>query len=252
MNKIDLNSDLGESFGRYSCGNDYEIIKIISSANIACGFHAGDPLVMEQTVKFALNEGIAIGAHPGLPDLMGFGRRNMELTLEEARSYLIYQIGALDGFVKALGGKVQHVKPHGALYNMAASDYNLARAIAEAIYDINSELVLVGLANSELIRAGEDVGLKVANEVFADRAYTKEGKLLSRRESGAIIEDNDLVAKRVLKMVIENKVKAITGEEIEIKADTICVHGDTVTALALVEQINQTLGENDIEVAPFL
>ncbi|PRX19717.1 UPF0271 protein [Orenia metallireducens] len=252
MRKVDLNSDLGESYGRYSCGNDYEVIKRISSANIACGFHAGDPVVMEKTVKFALEEGVAIGAHPGLPDLMGFGRRRMEVSLEEVRAYLIYQVAALDGFVKTLGGKLQHVKPHGALYNMAASDYNLARAIAEAIYNLNSELVLVGLANSELIKAAEDVGLRTANEVFADRAYTSDGKLLSRREVGAVIEDGNVIAKRVLKMIVENKVETITGEEIEIKADTICVHGDTEAALALVEQINQTLDENDIEVAPFL
>ncbi|OCL26907.1 lactam utilization protein LamB [Orenia metallireducens] len=252
MKKIDLNSDLGESFGRYSCGNDYEIIKRISSANIACGFHAGDPVVMEQTVSFALKEGIAIGAHPGLPDLMGFGRRRMNISLKEARAYLIYQIGALDAFVKALGGRLQHVKPHGALYNMAASDYNLARAIAEAIYDVNSELILVGLANSQLIKAGEEVGLRVANEVFADRAYTNDGKLVSRRELGAVIKDSSLVVGRVLNMVLDNKVETIEGNEVEINADTICVHGDTESALALVEQLNQALEENNIEVVSLL
>jgi len=174
---VDINSDLGESFGRYKIGNDELVIQQVTSVNIACGFHAGDPLVMEKTVRFALENGVAVGAHPGFPDLMGFGRRKMSISPEEAGAYIIYQVGALNGFMKALGGKMQHVKPHGAFYNMAAADYRLARAIAEGIYAVDSDLIIMGLAGSQLIKAGQDVGLRTASEVFADRAYTIEGTL---------------------------------------------------------------------------
>ncbi|GAB6100524.1 5-oxoprolinase subunit PxpA [Halanaerocella petrolearia] len=248
--KIDLNSDLGEDFGRYTLGNDEEIIKRITSANIACGFHAGDPLVMEETIEFALENKVGIGAHPGLPDLMGFGRRKMELTSKEVRAYLIYQVGALNGFIRSTGGKLQHVKPHGALYNMAADDYQLARAVAEAVYDIDSDIILVGLAGSELIKAGRELGLRTANEVFADRAYTSEGRLVSRNQPNAVIEDEELVVKRVLKMVTENKVTTIEGTEIDLEADTICVHGDNKAALNLVDKLESALEQAGIDIMP--
>lgn len=245
---VDLNSDLGESFGSYKIGNDDAVMKFVTSANIACGFHGGDPLVMEETVKKALENNVAIGAHPGFPDLMGFGRRNMSVTPQEAKAYIIYQVSALNGFIKALGGKMQHVKPHGALYNMAAVDQKLARAIAEGVYAIDSGLILMGLAGSELIRAGVEIGLSTACEVFADRAYTPAGTLVPRGVPGAVIHDKKEAAARVLEMVLEGKVTSIEGEEISIKADTICVHGDNQEALELVCSIRKTLREAGVEV----
>lgn len=250
MPKIDLNSDLGESYGPYTIGNDDEVLKHVTSVNIACGFHAGDPQVMEKTVEKALENNVAIGAHPGLPDLRGFGRRPMLISPEEAKAYIIYQIGALDGFVKALGGKMQHVKPHGALYNMAAEDYKLARAIAEAVYLVDSELILMGLAGSELIRAGKDVGLQTASEVFADRRYTKEGKLVSRTEKNAVIEDKDEAVSQIIDIVQNGKIKTVDGSEINIEADSICVHGDNAEAVELVKYLRETLLKLNISIQP--
>lgn len=239
--RVDLNSDLGESFGSYKIGNDQAVLQYATSVNIACGFHAGDPVVMEETVREALANKVAVGAHPGFPDLMGFGRRNMSLSAREAKAYIIYQISALNGFIKAQGASMQHVKPHGALYNMAAKDYNLARAIAEGVYEVDNELILMGLSGSELIRAGQEVGLDTASEVFADRAYTAEGALVSREVAGALIYDEKEAASRVLEMVIHGRVTAISGEKINIKADTICVHGDNQQALELVNSIREAL-----------
>lgn len=246
--RVDINSDLGESFGSYKIGNDEEVLKYVTSANIACGFHAGDPLVMEKTVKTALENGVAVGAHPGFPDLMGFGRRNMSVTPEEARAYIIYQVGALNGFIKACGGKMQHVKPHGALYNMTAKDYRLARAIAEGVYSVDSELILMGLAGSQLIKAGQDVGLATASEVFADRAYTSEGALVPRGTPGAVIHDSELVIKRVLRMVSEGRVQSLDGNDIEIKADTICIHGDNKEAVVFAASIRDALLKAGVEL----
>lgn len=249
MMRVDLNSDLGESFGSYKIGNDEEVIRFVSSVNIACGYHAGDPLVMENTVKKALADNVAVGAHPGFPDLMGFGRRNMHISPKEAKAYVIYQVSALNGFVKMLGGRMQHVKPHGALYNMAAKDYQLARAIAEGVYAVDSELVLMGLAGSELIRAGEDTGLCTASEVFADREYSSDGTLVPRGTQGAVIHDKEKAASRVLGMVLDGKVTAINGEIINIKADTICVHGDNQEAVNLVIQIRKVLQEAGVQIS---
>lgn len=248
MNQVDLNSDLGESFGNYRIGNDEAVLKYVTSVNIACGFHAGDPLVMEETVRTALKNNVAVGAHPGFPDLMGFGRRNMHISPSEAKAYIIYQVSALNGFVKMLGGKMQHVKPHGALYNMAAKDYNLARAIAEGVYAVDNELIIMGLAGSQLIRAGEDIGLLTASEVFADRAYTSEGTLVPRGIKGAVIHDKETAAARVLGMVQHGKVTTYDGQDISIKADSICVHGDNKEAEELVTYIRKTLKESGIEV----
>lgn len=248
MYQVDLNSDIGESFGNYNLGLDEEVAKYISSANIACGFHAGDPNVMEKTVKTAISENVSIGAHPGYPDLMGFGRRNINVSANEVKNYIKYQIGALWAFAQSSGIKLQHVKPHGAMYNMAAKNKELAKAIAEGIYEVDSDLILVGLANSELIRAGLEVKLKVANEVFADRAYNTDGTLVPRGKEGAVIHDTDIAIKRVIKMVKEGKVKTITGEEINIKADTICVHGDNPQAVDFVNNIKKTLENEGIQI----
>lgn len=250
MYKVDLNSDIGESFGDYKLGLDEEVAKYISSANIACGWHAGDPMIMDKTVEIAIKENIAIGAHPGYPDLMGFGRREMKITSEEAKCYIKYQIGALWAFAKSKGVKLQHVKVHGAFYNMAANNKDLSEAIAQAIYEVDKDLILVGLANSEMIKEGKKVGLKVANEVFADRAYNTDGTLVSRKKEGAVIHDKDVAIARVVRMVKEGKVTAITGEEIDIQADSICVHGDNPQAVYFVEAIRKTLEDEGVEVIP--
>lgn len=250
MLKVDLNSDIGESFGDYKLGIDEEVLRYISSANIACGFHAGDPLIMDKTVEMAVNENTAIGAHPGFPDLMGFGRREMKITAEEAKCYIKYQIGALWAFAVSKGVKLQHVKVHGAFYNMAAKDVELSQAIAEAIYEVDKDLILVGLANSEMIKAGIKANLKVANEVFADRAYNKDGTLVPRKKEGAMIHDEDEAISRVVRMVKEGKVTSITGEDINIQADTICVHGDNPRAVAFVKKIKNALQSEGVEVVP--
>ncbi len=250
MGKIDINSDIGESFGVYQLGMDEEILQYVSSVNIACGWHGGDPMVMKKTVELAVKHGVEIGAHPGLPDLMGFGRRVMNITSEEAKAYMMYQIGALKAFVEAADATMQHVKPHGALYNMAAKDRTLSLAIAEAVKVVDPDLVLVGLSSSYLVEAGEEVGLKVAREVFADRAYSRDGSLVPRSEKGAMIEDEDLAVRRVVRMIKEDKVKAITGEDITLRGDTICVHGDNKKALEFVKKIRAALEKEEIQIAP--
>jgi UPF0271 protein len=238
---IDLNCDLGESFGRYSLGNDEKLLEYVTSVNIACGFHAGDPIVMEKTVKMAVNKGVAIGAHPGYLDLMGFGRRDMSISNEEARAYIIYQIGALKSFVEINGGRLQHVKPHGALYNAAAKDYWLARAMADAIYKIDKNIIFMGLANSTMLQAAVHAGLRTAHEVFADRAYKRDGTLVSRQEEGALIYDVDCCAERVLGMLTEGKVRAKCGTDIDVKADSVCIHGDNDKAVEFVKAIRERL-----------
>ena len=241
---VDLNSDLGESFGNYTIGMDEEILKYVSSANVACGWHAGDPMVMEKTVALAK----AVGAHPGFPDLMGFGRRNMAVTPEEAKAYVKYQLGALSAFTKSHGMTIQHVKPHGAIYNMAAVDEKLARAMCEAVYEVDPDIIFMGLAGSKMISAAEAVGLRAASEVFADRAYNDDGTLVSRKLPGAMIKDEELAIKRVVRMVKEGKVTSINGNDIAIKADSICVHGDNPKALAFVKNIRETLISEGVEI----
>ncbi len=223
---VDLNSDLGESFGNYTLGMDEEILKYVSSANVACGWHAGDPVVMEKTICLAKEFGTAVGAHPGFPDLMGFGRRNMAISQEEAKAYVKYQLGALMAFTKSKGMEIQHVKPHGAIYNMAAVDETLARAMCEAVYEVDPDIIFMGLAGSKMISAAEAVGIRAASEVFADRAYNDDGTLVSRKLPGAVIKDKDLAIRRVIRMVKEGKVETINGRDIAIRADSVCVHGD--------------------------
>jgi len=251
--RIDLNCDMGESFGAYKLGLDEEVIKYITSANIACGWHAGDPLVMDKTVKMAAENGVGIGAHPGYPDLLGFGRRNMDCLPEEIRDYIVYQIGALQAFCAAHGTRLRHVKPHGNLYLTAVEVETVARAVAEAIVSVNSGLMYVALAGAKgelMTRIGQEVGLKVVYEAFPDRTYTPEGTLVSRRQPGAVIKDPDKVAERALKMAKEGKVIAADGSEIILVAQTLCVHGDTPGAVAMVKRIRETLQAEGIEVKP--
>ena len=248
MYRVDLNSDLGESFGRYTLGMDDKIIPLISSANVACGYHASDPVVMDKTVAMAARAGIGIGAHPGFPDLMGFGRRNMVVSPEEAKAYTLYQLGALDAFCRAHGAKLQHVKPHGAMYNMAAKDYQMSKAICEAVREFDDSLIVLALSGGETAKAAADLGLRVALEVFADRAYEEDGSLVNRGKAGAMITDEDEAIARVIRMVKAQKVTAITGKDIHIRADSVCVHGDGVKALAFVEKIREAMGKEDVEI----
>lgn len=250
MTRVDLNCDMGESFGTYKLGLDEEVAKFISSANVACGFHASDPAVMSKTVKILKENNVKIGAHPGFPDLIGFGRRNMNVSPSDAKAYIQYQIGALWAFCKANDLPLQHVKPHGALYNMAGKDYALSKAICEGISEVDSSLILLGLSGSQMLKAAEDIGLKCAKEVFADRAYEEDGSLVARTKEGAMITDEDEAIARVIGMVKYGKVKALTGKEIEIQADSVCVHGDGVKALEFVKKIRAALISEGIEIAP--
>ena len=248
MYKVDLNCDLGESFGNYKIGCDDEVIPFISSANIACGFHASDPVVMDKTVEMAKRCGISVGAHPGFPDLMGFGRRKMDITPHEAKVMLQYQIGALDAFCKAHNIKMSHVKPHGALYNMAGKDIELSLAICEGIKSVNPNLILLGLSGSKMIEAAKMTGIKYASEVFADRAYNDDGSLVDRKKNGAVITDEDEAIKRVIQMVKEGRVKSINGNDIKIEAQSICIHGDNIKALEFAKKIRHSLEYENIEI----
>ena len=246
--QIDLNCDLGEAFGNYSFGGDKDIIPLITSANIACGFHAGDENVMNETIQLAKENNVGIGAHPGLPDLQGFGRRKMDIKPKEIYNLVVYQLGALNGFCKIHGTRINHVKPHGALYNMGAKNKEIAQAIAQAVYDFDKSLVLVGLSNTLLISEAEALGLRTASEVFADRRYEDDGQLVSRQESDATITNTDEALQQVLKMVTENKVVSKNGKKIDLKADTICVHGDGAHALDFVTQIRKKLTKEGIDI----
>jgi 5-oxoprolinase (ATP-hydrolysing) subunit A len=246
--RIDLNCDMGESFGAWKMGTDEAIMPYITSVSIACGFHGGDPDTMRRTVEGALRHGVAVGAHPGFPDLIGFGRRDMNVTPDEARNFVLYQVGALSAFVRAQGAKLSHVKPHGALYNRAARDAQLASAIVLAVKEFDPSLVFIGLANSELTRSGERIGLRVANEVFADRTYQPDGTLTSRRLPHAMVKDPREAAARVVRMVREGKVKTVDGQDYSVRADTVCIHGDTPGALEFAQTVRQELEEAGIEI----
>jgi UPF0271 protein len=251
--QIDMNSDVGESFGVYKLGLDEEVIPHITSANIACGFHAGDPGVMRKTVVLAKQFGVEVGVHPGFPDLMGFGRRNVDATLEEIQDYVVYQTGALQAFAQSQGLKLQHVKAHGSLYNMAVANPKIWEAIAEAVAKVDRDIILVVLASSKresLLEMGKRQGIRIAFEAFPDRAYNKDGSLVSRREKGAVIHDHEMVAKRALKMAVEGKVIAMDRTEIELRADTLCVHGDNPAAVQMVKKIRQELKNASVTVIP--
>ena len=232
---------MGESFGAWTLGHDAALLPFITSANVACGFHAGDPAVMRASVRAALAHGVAIGAHPGLPDLAGFGRRNMDISPEEAFDMTVYQLGALQAVARAEGGVLHHLKPHGALYNMAATNAALAEAIAEAVYRVQPELLLYGLAGSELTRAGEKLGLRTAHEVFADRTYQANGTLTPRRQPDALISSADAAIAQVLRLVQHGTVRSQTGPEVAMRADTICLHGDGPHALEFAQRLHQEL-----------
>lgn len=246
MLRIDLNCDAGESFGRYTLGSDEELFKYVTSANIACGYHAGDHNVITNTVKLAMKYNLAVGAHPGFQDLIGFGRREMQLSLDEIYNLMIYQLGALKTIAEVQGVKLNHVKPHGALYNLAAKNREVAFAIAKAVKAVDRNLVLYGLANSELCQAGKEIGLKVAHEVFADRTYQADGTLTPRNRPNAFIHDPNEAAKQILQIIKYGKVRSVSGEEVRIQADTVCIHGDGELASAFAAKIKTQLNKENI------
>lgn len=248
MRWIDLNADMGESFGAYTMGNDEALLSVVSSANIACGFHAGDPSVMHRTVRWALEKGVAIGAHPGLPDLMGFGRRAMDVSPDEVYDLTLYQLGALSAFVKAEGGRLHHLKPHGALYHLAAKQRPIADAIAKAVARFDEHLVLVGQSGSELVAAGLALGLQTASEVFADRTYQPDGSLTPRQSSHALITDANSAARQALELALYGRVTAIDGSTLTLQADTICLHGDGPHALTFATAIRTALQDAGVQI----
>ncbi|MDJ1506931.1 5-oxoprolinase subunit PxpA [Xanthocytophaga agilis] len=248
MHSIDLNCDMGESFGSWKMGNDLQIMDYVSSVNIACGFHAGDADTMRKTVAAATEKNVAIGAHPGFPDLQGFGRRNMQLSPEEVYNIILYQIGALSAFVKVAGNRLHHVKPHGALYNMAAKDSSLSSAIAQAIKDFDPSLIVYGLSGSFLISESQKLGLKTASEVFADRTYQQDGTLTPRNQPFALIEDTTKSLEQVVKMVEEQQVVTTENIPVPIQADTICIHGDGKHAVDFAQAINKLFREHSITI----
>jgi 5-oxoprolinase (ATP-hydrolysing) subunit A len=245
---IDLNCDMGESFGRYSLGKDADLMPLVSSANIACGLHAGDPSVMEATVRLAVRHGVRIGAHPGYPDLQGFGRRAMRLSPDEVEAFTLYQIGALAAFARAHGAELAHVKPHGALYNQAAQDRALANAVARAVQRFSRSLVLVGLAGSAMIDAAADIGLPYAREAFADRAYEADGSLRARALPGSLHSDPEDIARQAQLIARDRRVVAFTGEVLSVEADTLCLHGDHDSALANARAVRAVLEAAGITV----
>ena len=247
---IDLNSDVGESFGAYRIGADAELVPHVTSVNVACGFHAGDPTVMRETVRLARAVGASVGAHPGFPDLVGFGRRELRASAREIEDMVVYQIGALAAVAQAEGVALAHVKAHGALYNMAARDRVLADAVAAAVRAVDRSLVLFGLPDSELLRAGEAAGLPVASEGFADRAYAPDGSLAPRTAAGSVLHDPDVVVRRAIDMIARGRVVATDGSELTFRVDTLCVHGDTPGAPALARRLREGLQRHGIDVRP--
>mgnify|MGYP006281980411 FL=1 len=247
---VDLNCDMGESFGRYTLGHDAAMLDVVTSANIACGMHAGDPLVMQQTVTEAVARGVAVGAHPGLPDRQGFGRRRMALPPAEIEAFLLYQLGALAGFAQAAGAKLAHVKPHGALYNWAAKDRESACAIARAVAAFDPDLIVVTLPDSALAEAARDRGLRVAREGFADRAYQADGTLVPRSEPGAVIHDPAQAAARAVQMVTQGEIQTLDGAALALEVDTLCVHGDTPDAVSIAAQLRRALEAAGVMVTP--
>lgn len=251
MPYLDLNCDLGESFGAYTIGCDEQVIPYITSANIACGYHAGDPTVMHRSVELCCRYGVQVGAHPGLPDLAGFGRRRMQITPAEAADCVAYQIGALRAFCDEVGVPLHHVKPHGALYNMAAKDRPLADALCRAVQKAAPGAILLALSGSEMETAARAIGLPVACEVFADRGYRPDGTLVPRGTPGAMIEDETQAIARVVRMAREGKVTACDGSQVELRADSVCVHGDGPKALAFVEKLREALPADGITLRAF-
>ncbi|HEX8361638.1 MAG TPA: 5-oxoprolinase subunit PxpA [Longimicrobium sp.] len=249
MPTIDLNCDLGESFGAYRMGDDAGVLPYVTSANVACGAHAGDPSVMRRTVAAALEHGVAIGAHPGLPDLAGFGRREMRISPQETYDLVLYQVGALAAFATAAGTALRHVKPHGALYNMACADAALAEPIARAVRDLDARLILFGLPGSALQRAAEAAGIPFAREAFADRAYAPDGSLVPRGTPGAVIDDPDVAVRRAITIAAEGRVVTAQGGDLMLAADTLCVHGDRPDAARFAKMLREGLESAGVRVA---
>ena len=245
---IDLNCDLGESFGAYRIGDDAGVLPYVTSANVACGAHAGDPSVMRRTVAAAVEHGVAIGAHPGLPDLAGFGRREMRISAEEAYDLVVYQVGALAAFARAAGTELRHVKPHGALYNMACADAALAGPIARAVRDVDARLILFGLPGSELQRAAEAAGIPFAREAFADRAYAPDGSLAPRGTPGAVVHDPEEAVRRAVEIAAEGRARTVDGGELRLQADTLCVHGDRPDAGRFARMLREGLERRGVRV----
>lgn len=250
MTAVDLNCDMGESFGRYTLGFDDDILEYISSANIACGMHAGDPPVINRTAAVAVDKGVALGAHPSYPDLQGFGRRPMVMPPQELKEFLLYQIGAVDIFVRLHGQTLQHVKPHGALNNAAAQDKGLADAVSEAVAAAGEGLILTAPAGSQLEKAGREKGLRVASEFFADRGYDPEGNLLPRSHPQAYITDDEECLKRTVTALKEGKFTAYDGTFLRLNITTVCLHGDSLSAIKFAETLRKGLIEEGIEIKP--
>jgi UPF0271 protein len=244
---IDINCDMGESYGRWTLGNDEEVMPHITSANLACGFHAGDPHVMRKTVNLARKHGVAIGAHPGLPDLMGFGRRAMEVSPQELKDYVLYQVGALSAFAKAAGARLQHVKPHGIQYTMYERNLDLGRASAEAVLELDKDLILMTMANTKYEAEARKTGVRVASEGFADRPYTRSKELVWPR---VVITDPERAAEQAVRMAREGKVRTVDGDTIEVEVQTICIHGDTPGAEKIVAAVRRALEQEGLVVRP--
>ncbi|CAM3432071.1 LamB/YcsF family protein [Isoptericola cucumis] len=251
MSSVDLNSDLGEGFGRWTLGDDAAMLGVVSSANVACGFHAGDPASIRRTVRLAAERGVAVGAHVGYRDLVGFGRRDLDVASEELQADVAYQIGALAGLAAAEGARVTYVKPHGALYTASAVDGRVAADVAAAVAAVDPSLKLLGLPGTRSLDAAAAAGLTTVAEAFADRAYTPAGTLVPRREPGAVLHDPDVVARRMLRLVTEGVVEAVDGSPVEVRADSICVHGDSDGAVAMARRVRELLDAEGVAIAPF-
>ena len=249
MKTIDLNCDMGESFGAWKMGADAEVMPFISSANVACGFHAGDPATIRRTVRLAVDRGVAVGAHPSLPDLMGFGRRVMRISPQEMYDLIIYQAGAVEAFARVAGAKLHHVKCHGALYNMAVNDDALSEAMVRAVKDLGSGVILYALSGSKTLEAGKKAGIRVSGEVFADRGYTDEGTLAPRDQPGGLIEDPAASVRQVLRMIEEGYVTSLAGKRVAVSADTLCLHGDQPGAVTFAQALRKVFAEKGIAVA---
>ncbi len=251
MSAVDLNSDLGEGFGRWRLGDDDAMLAVVSSANVACGFHAGDPATIRRTVRLAVERGVTLGAHVGYRDLAGFGRRRMDVPSEELQADVAYQVGALAGLAAAEGGRVAYVKPHGALYNTAVVDERVAADVAAAVAAVDASLVMLGLPGSQALAAASAAGLATATEAFADRAYRADGTLVPRSEPGSVLDDPDDVARRMLRLATEGVVEADDGTLVPVRADSICVHGDSPGAVVMAVRVRDVLAEAGVHVAPF-
>jgi UPF0271 protein len=249
---VDLNADIGESFGRYELPGEDDLLSLITSANVACGFHAGDPMVMQRTVSAAAGRGVTVGAHPGYRDLIGFGRRELAASAAEIAADVVYQVGALDGFCRTAGTRVRYVKLHGALYHRASEDKEVAKAVAFALRQLDQELVVLGPEGSAMLQAANATGLDVAREAFVDRAYQPDGRLVPRRMPGAVLDDAEAIAERALRMVQDRYVVAIDGTRCIIRADSLCVHGDGPKAVAVVRAVRQRFDQEGISLAAFV